>query len=366
MKRFKLSEEAKKLKQEKDKVKIANYRSLTDEVLNHRQNGELDNKLFQKTTKLLHLNPEFYTVWNVRREVMANLFKNNEFDKKESLEYELSFVTSLLKRFPKCYWIWNHRIWCLFQFLGVNEAKWEAELLVCSKFLSMDSRNFLVWQYRRFIVDNIEKDTFKTNEAYSEKLLLYLKVNITEYNFAKSKINNNISNFSAWHNLTKLIPKIYNTLRKLDCESPWTEINSTFSSPRSILSHELELVKTGMYMDADDTSVWLYHRWLLSDQFFVSDLKAQEKGIESYISLLEKQLNTVLEVNELEKLDNGKENCWCLKTMVFIKTLIKREVLGDSGVPEKDTVSLLQKLIEIDSLRRGLYLDQLKGLAPII
>lgn len=366
MKRFKLSEEAKKLKQEKDKVKIANYRSLTEEVLNHRQHGELDDRVFQKTTNLLQLNPEFYTIWNVRREVMANLFKNNKFDKKESLEYDLNFVMSLLKRFPKCYWIWNHRIWCLYQLLGMDEAKWEAELLICSKLLSMDSRNFLGWQYRRFIVDNIEKDIFKTNASDSEKLLLYLKVNITEYNFAKSKINNNISNFSAWHNLTKLVPKIYHALHKLDCESPWTEINLIFSSPRSILNHELGLVKTGMYMDADDTSVWLYHRWLLSDEFFVSDLKAQENGLENYISLLEKQLNVVLEVNELEKLDNGKENCWCLKAMVFIKTLIKREVLGDSGVPDEGTISLLRTLIDIDSLRLGLYLDQLKGLSPII
>lgn len=248
----------------------------------------------------------------------------------------------------------------------MSEAKWEAELLICSKLLSMDSRNFLGWQYRRFIIDNIEKDIFSANESESERLTLYLKVNITEYEFAKSKINNNISNFSAWHNLTKIIPRIYTALIKLEKGSPWPEINSIFSSPRSILGHELELVKTGMYMDADDTSVWLYHRWLLSDEFFIADLKAQEKGHEYYMSLLEKQLGVVSEVNELEKSDNGRENCWCLKTMVFIKTLMRKELHDDPNVLDEDSASILRTLIDIDVLRKRLYLDQLKGLAPII
>lgn len=136
--------------------------------------------------------------------------------------------------------------------------------------------------------------------------------------------------------------------------------------------HDLELIKTGMYMDPEDTSVWLYLYWLITDKFFVDDLRNSTNEKASYKDILQEQLKLIEELNELEKDDNvqGLDNCWCLKSIILIKGLIRREEAGGfiskDTLLDEDTRILINKLIEIDPLRKGRYLDQLKGVSSII
>ncbi|CUM50691.1 unnamed protein product [Debaryomyces tyrocola] len=373
IKREKLSEVAKKAKAEKDKTKIENYRNLTIDILQDKGNKVYTEDALNKTTSVLLLNPEFYTVWNYRREILLDLFSKNILKKKEALEDDLKIVMSQLKRFPKCYWVWNHRIWCLNQLQATNEANWDVELAIVSKLLEMDSRNFHGWQYRRFLVENIQKKAAREyNSQSSLEELALLKINIKEFEYTTSKINKNISNFSAWHNRTKLIPKIYSGLKELDNKEEFSDVSHLFQSPYSIMVHDLELIKTGMYMDPEDTSVWLYLYWLITDKFFVDDLRNSTNEKASYKGILREQLKLIEELNALEKDDNvqGLDNCWCLKSIILIKGLIKREEVGGSissdTLLDENTKILINKLIEIDPLRKGRYLDQLKGVSSII
>ncbi|KUI73637.1 Geranylgeranyl transferase type-2 subunit alpha [Cytospora mali] len=48
--------------------KIQKYRDLEDQVRSHVARKDHTHELFQLTTKLLRLNPEYYTIWNVRRQ----------------------------------------------------------------------------------------------------------------------------------------------------------------------------------------------------------------------------------------------------------------------------------------------------------
>ncbi|KAK0704910.1 hypothetical protein B0H67DRAFT_592671 [Lasiosphaeris hirsuta] len=52
--------------------KIAKYRELEDQVRSSVARGDTGPDLFQLTSKLLRLNPEYYTVWNVRRRLLTS------------------------------------------------------------------------------------------------------------------------------------------------------------------------------------------------------------------------------------------------------------------------------------------------------
>lgn len=321
---------------------------------------------------MLHINPEFYTIWNFRREILLSIFEDSNADRKALLEDDLKLVMAQLKRFPKCYWIWNHRIWCLSKLQEINAANWKYELAIVSKLLDLDSRNYHGWQYRRYIVKNMEEDGVRSledehiNSKEEKKLELLLKISLAEFDFTVSKINKNISNFSAWHNRSKLIFKIYELFSKIQNKNLFPGYAEVFACPYNILVHELELLKTGMYMDADDSSIWTYLKWILTEEFFINDLKKNKRPL-SFIEILQEQLNSIEELNELEKDDNsdGLDNPWCLKLIIIIKSLMRAEELDESH-SNADLLSdqikgILQKLVVLDPLRKGKYLDQLNG-----
>lgn len=103
---------------------------------------------------MLQVNPEFYTVWNYRRDIYLNaIFPNGTPEQvNEILEKDLVMTTIALKAHPKVYCIWTHRRWCLEHTPegpgGEGEAlhgwrmrNWKQELFVVEKMLDVDARN---------------------------------------------------------------------------------------------------------------------------------------------------------------------------------------------------------------------------------
>lgn len=173
-------------------------------------------ELLEKTTALLKKNPEYYTIWNIRRRIFGNEFNNLESqltsgqlsrDQKDSqvldiINLDLQFLFPLLLQYPKCYWIWNHRLWLLQQgskLLPTHKARslWEDELKLVGKMLTRDNRNFHGWGYRRIVVDSLENPQLDGKSMSRE-----------EYDYTTKMIGQNLSNFSAWHNRSRLILRI--------------------------------------------------------------------------------------------------------------------------------------------------------------
>ena len=76
-----------------------------------------------------------------------------------------------------------------------SRALWTEELGLVGKMLNRDNRNFHGWGYRRTAVDNNER--LKSSSMAKD-----------EFDYTTKMIGSNLSNFSAWHNRSKLILRI--------------------------------------------------------------------------------------------------------------------------------------------------------------
>ena len=187
-------------------------------ILTQRQTQDRQYNLetLRLTSKLLKTNPEYYTLWNHRRRILRHLFGGNDDEGSAAtrpdtflidlIADELSFLLPLLRKYPKCYWIWNYRLWLLEEstrLLSQTKARdlWQQELMLVGKMLGIDSRNFHGWGYRRKVIASLESEELSSNDSTH---------NMTEqeFEYTTKMINTNLSNFSAWHNRSKLIPRL--------------------------------------------------------------------------------------------------------------------------------------------------------------
>ena len=126
----------------------------------------------------------------------------------------------------------NFRCWCLEKMMSPDLAR---EIALTEKFLTLDSRNFHCWDYRRAIVE-------KARQQPREEL-----------QFSRKMINSNFSNYSAWHMRSKLLPLAHPGTDSLIEES--------------VHHQELELVQNAAFTDPEDSSAWFYHTWLIGACF---------------------------------------------------------------------------------------------------
>lgn len=128
------------------------------------------------------------------------------------IKSDLDFVFSLMVSYPKCYWIWNYRLWLLQQAnerLAVDVARelWQRELVLTGKMLTRDSRNFHGWGYRRKVISQLESANLKGDSMVE-----------SEFAYTTKMINAELKNFSAWHNRSKLIPRLLDNRKASDVE----------------------------------------------------------------------------------------------------------------------------------------------------
>lgn len=112
------------------------------------------------------------------------------------------FTVPLLMEYPKCYWLWNYRLWVLQQAVErlqtpVARAIWEEELGLVGKMLHRDRRNFHAWGYRRGVIAQLESSSLDGSSMVEH-----------EFDYTTRMIRVDLSNFSAWHNRGQLIPRL--------------------------------------------------------------------------------------------------------------------------------------------------------------
>ncbi|KIX05305.1 uncharacterized protein Z518_06177 [Rhinocladiella mackenziei CBS 650.93] len=339
---------------QKELKEISQYQQLVEEVNKKVDAREFTPQLLQKTAELLKKNPEYYTIWNHRRRIYVNEFHDLEKavssgdideDNRVSqvldiIQLDLQFLFPLLLKFPKCYWIWNHRLWLLDQstiLLPASQARklWEEELGLVGKMLSRDSRNFHGWGYRRIVVQNLESEALQ-GQSMARK----------EFDYTKKMIETNLSNFSAWHNRTILI------LRILD------EENASDDERQKMLDEELELIHKALF-DPYDQSLWFYHQNLMCT--FDPDQAARSMAPNLSNDQRLKYIASEKEYIE-EVLEDAQDCKWPYQALIEC-TLLEAKL--NKGMQKDDNRKIrewLDMLKTLDPLRKGRWLDMEQAL----
>ncbi|KAJ3498581.1 hypothetical protein NLG97_g1013 [Lecanicillium saksenae] len=233
----------------------------------------------------------------------------------ETIRDELMFTVPLLMGHPKCYWIWNYRMWILEQatsMLPVVAAKsiWKEELGLVSKMLSRDRRNYHAWAYRRYVVSHLES-TKLDGQSMAE----------AEFSYTKTMIENDLSNFSAWHNRAQLIPRLLK------------ERNADDASRRVFLDKEFEMVDNGLNVGPEDQSLWYYHQyltWNVADQ--PEDLSIlPNTETEDRVRLITQEIDFIKDL-----LEDYKDVKWIYE-MLLEYTLLIRKLGNKSFNSEQNT-----------------------------
>jgi geranylgeranyl transferase type-2 subunit alpha len=338
--------------------------------------------------KLIRLNPDFYTLWNYERLIALDSVAQfgaqppSEVASSEGpsaaeqtahlqkvMTGELQLVESALARNHKSYYAWYHRQWAITQ-LGA-EADLKQELLLCTKLLNMDARNFHCWNYRRWIA--------------SKSIPLQVCSLTDELEFTGVKINQNFSNYSAWHYRSSVLHQMH--IQTTTTTTTETEIETDEGKEKpfvlqEVLEGEFALVKEAMFVDPHDQSAWLYHRWLLS--CVVSQVSALQNvlGVTTeHVALAPLEGNDnawttqqqhgifkqeLAVMQELKALDPDCK--WVLLSLVILVCLVSStssETYTDSatGLNRDETITqVVQQLVSLDSQRTQYYLDVRKSL----
>ncbi len=278
------------------------------------------------TEKLLTVNPDPVYLWNHRREVLLDIFKDRDGgdnaigSSEEFIQNEQVLTQAALQRNPKAYGAWFHRKWAIRHYLTVIEKAANAshagvirllksELGLCGEFLMLDERNFHCWNYRRYIVGTL-MSVMAHEQNDSQSLFIDGGWNfhaLLDDNASVPAIGAQLTGSppsstqieEEKHNCTNTPTATYqNDLRKLlqsELDFTTDKIEQNFSngsafhqrskllpllleldafcfsynqSQRSsaraeIFERELELVRNAVFTEPDDQTSWWYFRFIL-------------------------------------------------------------------------------------------------------
>ncbi|XP_014248175.1 geranylgeranyl transferase type-2 subunit alpha [Cimex lectularius] len=231
MAKIKASEAEKEKKRKEKEDKARQYMESMKKILEKREKSEMDDEALTLMSDILVEHPDVYTLWNFRKEILLT-YKDNKSEEELTplVTSEMRLTEICLRANPKSYNAWYHRLWLLNH---LPKADLETELMICNKYLKLDSRNFHCWDYRREVVSKL---------AIPES---------EELTYTLAKIEENFSNYSSWHYRSKLLPLVYKDPTGI---RPIKE---------EIHVQELELVQNAAFTDPTDSSAWFYLRWLL-------------------------------------------------------------------------------------------------------
>lgn len=284
--------------------------------------------LLQVTQALVEVNPDAYTAFNKRRDLLLH---QHDATTAVDIKAELDLVERALRRQPKAYAAWQHRRWIVHHaFTCAVCAAAEAtppadetalsELDLCTKLLRHDMRNMHCWAYRRFVC-------LMSDRSVSDELSWILQ-----------RIRDHLSNASAWHYRAELVKQSH--CDECSHKAAYTcsiASHAGVSISAQTLLQELDLVNEAVFTDPTDQAPWMYHQ-ALENMSQTDDADTAEA--------LQNQIGTLQELLDLEP-----ESKWPI-------LILARLQLRLHGSNVYHTVATLyEKLKRIDPMRSGCYTD---------
>lgn len=308
-------------------------------VLGKKKANDMSEETLELTGKVLRSLTDFYSVWNFRRRILISMTPElalleskgavGERDipvklvNAELVRRELQLSEDGIRKNPKSYGAWHHRLWILQRF----QVDYANELQLCKLLLTEDQRNFHCWCYRRFVVS---VGAIGAAE---------------EFAYSTEKIEENFSNYSAFHHRSVFI-------RQLDVVSMDSSSSSGNSSggdkaigdyegKRQLIEEEFNLVENAIYTEPDDQSAWWYHQflvtWSCQQCKTVTAAGSSSSGTGSgsgssgmwqwYGELLQRQAAVMRELLAVEA-----DSKWAMTSLVVLLTsLIQVRALSEEG-----------------------------------
>lgn len=333
---------------------ISEYRELVDLVNTKVVERQYTLEVLGFITRLLNENPEYYTIWNHRRLVMRNILSSSSTDESTSrpaadlINQDLHLTFTLLRKFPKCYWIWNHRNWILQQGEANLEASkvhqiWHNELQLVGKMLHADSRNFHAWSYRRFVCQQLDRLLATTTGNVIAHVDLNKSRAELEFEYTTKMIKTNLSNFSAWHHRSMLIPRL------LD------ERGADSQGRRKLLDDELSLICAAVNTDPFDQSIWYYQRYLMST---LTPECPRESSIVLDLTNYDRQKYYANELTYIREILEDESDCkWVYETLLYLARRYLEVDAGTAIFTTRDMQIWLEELHRVDPLRKGRWIE---------
>lgn len=292
------------------------------------------------TSKLLKKNPEYYTIWNHRRRILLYQFTKAPDDHDNvvnpTIEHlitsDLKFIVPLLIQYPKCYWIWNYRLWLLDQaekhlVQPIVQQLWQGELALVGKMLNRDERNFHGWGYRRHVVTQLEKLIPSGQPSLVEQ----------EFAYTSKMIKAKLQNFSALYYRSRLIPRLLNE-RKADGEAR-----------RAMLESELDSMQNAL-IDPFNQSAWFYHQYLMST---LASTCPQDDAIVLDLATTDRLHYYEQEVERITDITEDFDDCKWVYEALLQYSIDYSRLKGSRPLNQEELRAWLGTLQRLDPMRSG-------------
>lgn len=168
----------------------------------------------------------------------------------------------------------------------------------------------------------------------------------SEFDYTTRMIGTNMSNFSAWHNRGKLIPKLLDETAADDAQR------------KRMLDDELDWLLKAFYTDERDQSLWFYHQYLicafsptLAPQTMTPNLSPDTR-----IQYIEAEIEKLADM-----LDGAENPKWIFLALLQLSLVYKR-VRNTWPAQAQARGEWLEWLRAKDPLRSGRWRDLAKEL----
>jgi len=198
--------------------------------------------------------------------------------------------------------------------------------------LARDCRNFLGWGYRSMIVSQLESPALH-GQSMVER----------EFEYTTKMIKANLSNFSAWHSRSKLIPRLLDERKAGD------------AARQKFLDDEFDQMTRALYTDPYDQSLWFYHQFLMTT---LTDYVGHAT-ITPNFTQTDRITYVTREIVKLKDMLDGAEDCKWIYNALFEYTMalsrMEERLLRDGE--RDDCIIWLAELKKLDPLRSGRWDD---------